>query len=73
MNETTGILATANAYADALFEGIPVATTEALGLVRADNTSIVNNAGVLSVGAVSTDLLTQGSEEFILKGGSATV
>lgn len=72
-NETTGILATANAYADALFEGIPVATTEALGLVRADNTSIVNNAGVLSVGAVSTDLLTQGSEEFILNGGSATV
>lgn len=72
-NETTGILATANAYADALFEGIPVATTEALGLVRADNTSIVNNAGVLSVGAVSTDLLTQGSKELILNGGSATV
>lgn len=72
-NETTGILATANAYADALFEGIPVATTEVLGLVRADNTSIVNNAGVLSVGAVSTDLLTQGSKELILNGGSATV
>ena len=72
-NETTGILATANAYADALFEGIPVATTEVLGLVRADNTSIVNNEGVLSVGTVSTDLLTQGSEAFILNGGSATV
>ena len=72
-NETTGILVTANAYADALFKGIPAATAEALGLVRADNTSIVNNAGVLSVGAVSTDLLTQGTQELILNGGSATV
>lgn len=71
-NETTGILATANAYADALFGGIPAATADALGLVRADNTSIINNAGVLSVGAVSTDLLTQGAQELILNGGSAT-
>ena len=71
-NETTGILVTANAYADALFKGIPTATAEALGLVRADNTSIVNNAGVLSVGAVSTDLLTQGAQELIMNGGSAT-
>ena len=70
-NETTGILATAKSYADVLFAGIPTATADALGLVRADNVSIVNNAGVLSVGAVSTDLLTQGTQEFILNGGSA--
>lgn len=70
-NETTGILATANSYADALFAGIPAATADALGLVRADNTSIANNDGVLSVKAVSTDLLTQGTEEFVLSGGSA--
>lgn len=72
-NETTGILATANAYADALFKDIPAATADALGLVRADNTSIINNAGVLSVGAVSTDLLIQGTQELILNGGSATI
>lgn len=70
-NETTGILVTAKAYADVLFKGIPAATADALGLVRADNTSIVNNAGVLSVGAVSTDLLTQGAQELVLNGGSA--
>ena len=70
-NETTGILATAKSYANALFAGIPAATADALGLVRADNVSIVNNEGVLSVGAVSTDLLTQGTQEFILNGGSA--
>lgn len=70
-NETTGILATAKSYADVLFAGIPTATADALGLVRADNVSIVNNAGVLSVGAVSTDRLTQGTGEFILNGGSA--
>lgn len=70
-NETTGILATAKSYADVLFAGIPTATADALGLVRADNVSIVNNAGVLSVGAVSTDRLTQGTQEFILNGGSA--
>ena len=70
-NETTGILATAKSYANALFAGIPAATADALGLVRADNVSIVNNEGVLSVGAVPTDRLTQGTEEFILNGGSA--
>ena len=70
-NETTGILATAKSYANALFAGIPAATADALGLVRADNVSIFNNAGVLSVGAVSTDRLTQGTGEFILNGGSA--
>ena len=70
-NETTGILATAKSYADVLFAGIPTATADALGLVRADNVSIVNNEGVLSVKAVSTDLLTQGTQEFILNGGSA--
>ena len=70
-NETTGILATAKSYADVLFAGIPTATADALGLVRADNVSIVNNEGVLSVKAVPTDLLTQGTQEFILNGGSA--
>ena len=70
-NETTGILATAKSYADVLFACIPAATADALGLVRADNVSIVNNEGVLSVRAVPTDLLTQGTQEFILNGGSA--
>ena len=70
----TGILATANAYADALFAGIPAATAETLGLVKVDNTTIkVDEAGTIAVKAVSTDLLTQGAQEFILYGGNATI
>ena len=52
--------------------GLPTATAAALGLVKVDDTSIaVNAAGVISVKAVSTDLLTQGTDELILDGGHA--
>lgn len=52
--------------------GLPTATAAALGLVKVDNTSIaVDTEGVISVKAVSTDKLVQGTEEFILNGGKA--
>lgn len=52
--------------------GLPTATAAALGLVKVDNTSIaVDTEGVISVKAVSTDKLVQGTEEFILNGGNA--
>ena len=51
---------------------LPAATAEALGLVKVDNTSIAVNAeGVISVKAVSTDKIVQGTEELILNGGKA--
>ncbi len=51
---------------------LPTATAAALGLVKVDGTSIaVNAAGVISVKAVSTDLLTQGTDTLILDGGHA--
>ena len=51
---------------------LPTATAEALGLVKVDNTSIaVDTEGTISVKAVSTDKLVQGTEEFILNGGNA--
>lgn len=51
---------------------LPTATAAALGLVKVDGTSIaVNTAGVISVKAVSTDLLTQGTDDLILDGGHA--
>lgn len=69
----TGILATANAYADVLFANLPLATAERAGLVKVDNTTIkVDEAGTIAVKAVSTDLLTQGSQELVLDGGTAT-
>ena len=69
----TGILATANAYADALFAGIPLATAERAGLVKVDDATIkVDEAGTIAVKAVSTDLLTQGTQELVLDGGTAT-
>lgn len=52
--------------------GLPTATAAALGLVKVDNTSIaVDTEGVISVKAVSTDKLVQGTEELILNGGNA--
>lgn len=51
---------------------LPTATAEALGLVKVDNTSIAVNAeGVISVKAISTDKLVQGTEELIINGGHA--
>ena len=51
---------------------LPAATAEALGLVKVDNASIAVDAeGTISVKAVSTDKLIQGTEELILNGGHA--
>ena len=50
---------------------LPTATNEALGLVKVDNTSIAADAGVISVKAVSTDKLTQGSNVLIFDCGGA--
>lgn len=67
-NETTGILAQAKAYTDA----IPTATAEKLGLVKYDNATIkMNESKQLYVAEVSTDLLVQGKKTIILNGGSA--
>lgn len=52
--------------------GLPTATAAALGLVKVDNTSIaVDTEGVISVKAISTDKLVQGTEELVLNGGNA--
>lgn len=50
---------------------IPAATAEALGLVKVDGDSIVSNEGVISVNAISTDKLVQGSDMLIMDGGNA--
>lgn len=51
---------------------LPTATATALGLVKVDDTSIAVNAeGVISVKAISTDKLVQGTEEFVINGGHA--
>lgn len=51
---------------------LPAATAAALGLVKVDNTSIaVDTEGTISVKAVSTDKLVQGTEELVLNGGHA--
>ena len=42
-------------------------------MVKADGTSIVNNEGTFSVGAVSTDNLVQGKMTLVLNGGDAQV
>lgn len=42
-------------------------------MVKADGTSIVNNEGTFSVGAVSTDNLVQGTKTLVLNGGDAGV
>ena len=41
-------------------------------MVKADGTSIVNNEGTFSIGAVSTDKLVNGEMTLILNGGNAT-
>ena len=70
-HESTGILATAKKYTDDQIAAIPAATAETLGLVKVDNVSIQAENGVISVKAISTDLLVNGEEELILNGGSA--
>ena len=69
-HETTGILAQAKAYTDAL----PAATAEALGLVKYDDSTIkMNTDNQLYVAKVSTDILEQGTQVLVLNGGTATI
>lgn len=71
-NETSGILAQSKVYTNEAIAALPVATAEALGLVKFDNTSIkMNESNQLYVAKVSTDILEQGSNILILNGGSA--
>lgn len=72
-NTESGILATANAYTDVMIAGLPLATSEVVGLVKVDNKTIqAAEDGTISVKAISTDLLTQGTQELILDGGKAS-
>lgn len=50
---------------------IPAATASAFGVIKVDNTSIKATDGVIAIKAVSTDLLTQGTETLILNCGGA--
>lgn len=71
-NETTGILALAKKYTDDSITGLPLATGEVVGLVKVDNKTIqAAEDGTISVKAISTDLLTQGTQELVLDGGNA--
>lgn len=74
INDTqNGILATAEAYTDAAIAGLPKATADKLGLVKVDNVTIqAAEDGVISVKAISTDLLIQGNNPLVLRGGSAS-
>jgi hypothetical protein len=73
-NAETGILATAEAYTDAMIAGLPLASGSVVGLVKVDDKTIqAAEDGTISVKAVSTDLLTQGTEEFILNGGTSFI
>lgn len=71
-NEETGILAQAKEYTDEQIARLPVATAEALGLVKFDNTTIkMNKSNQLYVAEVSTDVLKQGTAILVLNGGTA--
>lgn len=71
-NETTGILSQAKAYTEQKIANIPNATNETFGLVKYDNDTIKENENnQLYVAKVSTDILEQGSLEFVLNGGTA--
>lgn len=50
---------------------IPAATASAFGVVKVDDTSIKATNGTIAIKAVSTDLLTQGTETLILNCGGA--
>lgn len=73
LDKDTGIYQQAKDYTDLMIEGLPAANATTLGLVKVDDTSIKAVDGVISIKAVSTDLLTQGAKELILNGGNATV
>ena len=59
---------------DAIAEipSIGIATAEQTGVVKASNEVKVAADGAMSIGSVSTDKLTQGTNTLILNGGSAT-
>ena len=72
-NETTGILAVAKKYTDDSITNLPLANGTVVGLVKVDNKTIqAAEDGTISVKAVSTDLLAQGTQELILDGGKAS-
>lgn len=72
-NETTGILAVAKKYTDDSIAGLPLATGSVVGLVKVDDKTIqAAEDGTISIKAVSTDLLAQGTQELILDGGTAS-
>lgn len=72
-NETTGILAVAKKYTDDSISGLPLATGSVVGLVKVDDKTIqAAQDGTISVKAISTDLLTQGTQELVLDGGNAS-
>lgn len=50
---------------------IPAASASAFGVIKVDNTSIESTSGTIAIKAVSTDLLTQGTETLILNCGGA--
>lgn len=69
---TDGILVKAQKYADEKVAAIPTATEGVLGLIKYDNVTIKkNDSDQLYVGQVSTDVLVNGQDEFVLNGGSA--
>lgn len=51
---------------------IPVATKQALGLVKASNVITVADDGTMDIAKVSTDILVQGLSTLVLRGGSAS-
>ena len=72
-NSDSGILAQAKSYTNEMINGLPAATANSLGMVKVDDETIeVDEEGTISIKAVSTDLLTQGTQELILMGGSAS-
>ena len=50
---------------------IPAASASAFGVIKVDNVSIKSTDGTIAIKAVSTDLLTQGTETLILNCGGA--
>lgn len=71
-NVDTGILAVSKKYTDDQIAAIPVATANALGLVKFDDDTVkMNESNQLYVAKVSTDILEQGSNVLVLNGGSA--
>ena len=50
---------------------IPAASDSTFGIIKVDNTSIKSTNGTIAIKAVSTDLLTQGTQTLILNCGGA--